>query len=80
MAAGPIFNAIADLDRIDQDGTLERIISVSGATAANVVAALKDNRPLLSLVEGNIRLQLTYQDAAGFEAAVATAATSWNGA
>lgn len=57
MAAGPIYNAIADLELLGQKPSLERIQQVSGATLANVVIALKANAALLNLNDGKIRLK-----------------------
>jgi hypothetical protein len=75
MAAGPIFNAIADLTRISQHRTLERIVSLSGATTSAVVASLKANVALLVMSDDNVSLKTGTSD---FETAVTTLATTWN--
>ena len=77
MAAGPIFNAIADLTRVNQHGTLERVVSLSGATNSAVVSSLKTNKALLILSENNIRLNV--DETVDFETSVTTLAASWNG-
>lgn len=77
MAAGPIFNALADLYRLDQPATLERIVAVSAATMANTVISLKANIALLVTNEDNIRLNVDLTD--GWEAGLADVASSWNG-
>lgn len=79
MAAGPIFNAIADLRRVNQKGSLERIVNISGATMSAVVASLKVNKALLSLSEENIRFNNTYVDETEYDTDMTTIATSWNG-
>lgn len=78
MAAGPIFNAIADLTRVNQHGTIERIVSISGATTANVVASLKANSALLVLADENVRLNITYNNSTDRETAITAAAAGWN--
>lgn len=77
MAAGPIFNAMADLTRIGQPATLERIQAVSGATMANVVTGLKANAALIVTSKNNIRLNL--DNSLAMEAAFTALATSWSG-
>jgi hypothetical protein len=77
MAADAIFNAIADLTRIDQDGTLERIVTISGQTMSAVVTKLKTNIALVDLKEGNIRLKVSYTDDASWETAVTALGSSW---
>lgn len=78
MAAGPIFNAIADLTRVNQHGTIERIVSLSGATVTNVVASLKANAALLVLADENVRLNITYTNTTDRETAITATAASWN--
>ena len=79
MAAGPIFNAIADLTRVNQRGTVERIVALSGATIAAVVASLKTNTALVTMSADNIRLNVSYTNSTDWETAVTAAATAWNG-
>lgn len=79
MAAGPIFNALADLARINQRGNLERIVSISGVAIASVVTSLKANKALLNMSADNVRLKLDYTNATDFETAVTALAASWNG-
>jgi hypothetical protein len=76
MAAGPIFNAIADLTRVNQHRTIERIVALSGATTSAVVSSLKTNAALLVMADNNVSLNIGNT---AFETAQATIATSWNG-